>query len=131
MNWSSAGNFSYATSFAQPILLSAAFDDHLIEAVATAISTEVRAFSNVSRIGINIWTPNINLYCDPRWGRGAETLGEDSFRIKNYVLHLLKGLEAPIDGKMKLIATCKHLAAYDLEDWNGNMRYGFNAKVST
>jgi beta-D-xylosidase 4 len=62
--------------------MSAAFDDELIHAVAETVSTEARAFSNVGRAGLDYWTPNINPYKDPRWGRGSETPGEDPFRIK-------------------------------------------------
>ena len=64
--------FAYATSFASPILLSAAFDDDLVKEVATVISTEARAFSNAGRAALDFWTPNINPYKDPRWGRGSE-----------------------------------------------------------
>ncbi len=55
-----------------PILLSAAFDDDLIEQIADVVSTEARAFSNAGRAGLDFWTPNINPYKDPRWGRGSE-----------------------------------------------------------
>jgi xylan 1,4-beta-xylosidase len=79
VTFASSGNFSYATSFPQPIVMSAAFDDALIEAVATVISTEARAFNNDNRAGLDYWTPNINPYRDPRWGRGQETPGEDAF----------------------------------------------------
>jgi beta-D-xylosidase 4 len=50
--------------------MGAAFDDELIFDVATVISTEARAFSNANRLGLDVWTPNINPYRDPRWGRG-------------------------------------------------------------
>ncbi|KAB5578731.1 glycoside hydrolase superfamily, partial [Coniochaeta sp. 2T2.1] len=122
--------FRYATSFANPILMSAAFDDDLIFDVASIVSTEARAFSNAGRAGLDFWTPNINPFKDPRWGRGAETPGEDPFRIKGYVKHLLAGLEGNKTTR-KVIATCKHYAAYDLERWMGVIRYGFNAIVSS
>jgi beta-D-xylosidase 4 len=64
--------FSYATSFATPITLSAAFDDELVRKVADVISTEARAFANAGLAGLDYWTPNINPYKDPRWGRGYE-----------------------------------------------------------
>lgn len=64
--------FSYATSFANPILMSAAFDDDLIFNVADTVSTEARAFSNAGHAGLDFWTPNINPFKDPRWGRGTE-----------------------------------------------------------
>lgn len=55
-------DYSYATSFPQPILMGAAFDDQLIFDVATVVSTEARAFNNGNRSGLNYWTPNINPY---------------------------------------------------------------------
>ena len=67
-----SSSFGYATSFSNPISLSSAFDDELVEKVATVISTEARAFANAGRAGLDWWTPNINPYKDPRWGRGAE-----------------------------------------------------------
>jgi beta-D-xylosidase 4 len=68
--FSDEGDFSYATSFPQPITMGAAFDDQLIMEVATVISTEARAFNNANRTGLDFWTPNINPFRDPRWGRG-------------------------------------------------------------
>lgn len=110
-------NFSAATSFPMPILLSAAFDDALVQNVATAISTEARAFANFGFAGLDFWTPNINPFRDPRWGRGMETPGEDVFRIQGYVLALISGLQGGINPDFfRIIATCKHFAAYDIEN---------------
>jgi beta-D-xylosidase 4 len=85
VDFANSGNFSSATSFPQPILMGAAFDDELIEAVATVVSTEARAFNNDGRAGLgefrevvdvsivrltivqDFWTPNINPFKDPRW----------------------------------------------------------------
>lgn len=112
-------NCAAATSFANPITLSAAYDDLLVRAVADVVSTEARAFSNGGCAGLDYWTPNINPYKDPRWGRGAETPGEDAFRIKQYVKSLIDGLEQPtLRGTRKIIATCKHYAAYDVRARN-------------
>ncbi|GAP88206.1 putative glycoside hydrolase family 3 protein [Rosellinia necatrix] len=127
--FSAAGEYSGATSFASPILMSAAFDDELIHAVADIVSTEARAFSNAGRAGLDYWTPNINPYKDPRWGRGSETPGEDPFRIKEYVKALIDGLQG-VENTTKVIATCKHYAAYDLERWHGLTRYQFDAIVT-
>ncbi|KAI3318497.1 glycoside hydrolase family 3 protein [Xylariaceae sp. AK1471] len=124
-----SGEYASATSFASPILMSAAFDDELIHAVAESVSTEARAFSNAGRAGLDYWTPNINPYKDPRWGRGSETPGEDPFRIKNYVKALIDGLQGT-ENTTKVIATCKHYAAYDLERWHGIKRYDFDAIVT-
>ncbi|KAJ7729691.1 glycoside hydrolase family 3 protein [Mycena maculata] len=126
-----SGNFSHATSFPEPILMSAAFDDEMIKAVATVISTEARAFNNAGRAGLDYFTPNINPFRDPRWGRGQETPGEDPFRIAQYVFNLIQGLQGGIDpAQFKIVADCKHFAGYDIEDWEGNLRYAFNAIIS-
>ncbi|KAJ9645248.1 hypothetical protein H2199_003254 [Coniosporium tulheliwenetii] len=74
VNFSTSGNYSYATSFPQPILLGAAFDDALVNSVATIISIEARAFNNDGRAGLDFWTPNINPFKDPRWGRGQDAV---------------------------------------------------------
>ncbi|KIJ31884.1 glycoside hydrolase family 3 protein [Sphaerobolus stellatus SS14] len=133
VSFAASGNFSYATSFPQPITMSAAFHDSLIKDVASVISTEARAFNNFDRAGIDFFTPNINPFRDPRWGRGQETPGEDPFRISQYVFNLIQGLQGGIDPEpfFKVGADCKHFAAYDIEDWEGNVRYGFNAVVSS
>ena len=110
-------NFSAATSFPMPITLSAAFNDDLVEDVATIISTESRAFANSGFAGLDFWTPNINPFRDPRWGRGMETPGEDAYRIQQYVYKLISGFEGGVDAQFKrTLATCKHFAAYDIEN---------------
>ncbi|ESZ91881.1 glycoside hydrolase family 3 protein [Sclerotinia borealis F-4128] len=126
-------NYSYSTSFPQPILMGASFDDELIHNVASQISTEARAFSNANRFGLNYWTPNINPYKDPRWGRGQETPGEDPFHVSSYVNALVTGLQGGLDDLpyKKGVATCKHYAGYDLEDGGGAIRYGFDAIISS
>lgn len=128
VSFTPSGEFSHATSFASPILLSAAFDDDLVRSVADTISTEARAYSNAGKAGLDYWTPNINPYKDPRWGRGSETPGEDPFRIKGYVKALIDGLQGA-ENITKVISTCKHYAAYDLERWEGITRYDFDAIV--
>ncbi|KAH9913342.1 beta-xylosidase [Epithele typhae] len=132
VNFSQSGDFSSATSFPQPILMGAAFDDPLIHAVATIIGTEARAFSNIGRAGLDYWTPNINPFKDPRWGRGQETPGEDPFHLAQYVYNLIVGLQGGLDPKpyFKIVADCKHFAAYDLDNWEGIQRFGFNAIVT-
>ncbi|KAG5654647.1 hypothetical protein H0H81_009895 [Sphagnurus paluster] len=131
VTFSSSGNFTSATSFPQPILMGAAFDDPLIKAVATVISTEARAFNNFGRAGLDFWTPNINPFKDPRWGRGQETPGEDPYHLSQYVYNLIDGLQGGINPKtFKVVADCKHFAGYDLEDWQGTTRHDFNALVS-
>ncbi|KAK1090299.1 hypothetical protein LTR48_008566 [Friedmanniomyces endolithicus] len=122
VNFTDAGEYSYATSFPMPILFSAAFDDPMVQDIATVISTEARAYSNVARAGLDFFTPNINPFKDPRWGRGSETPGEDPTRIQGYVRSLLIGLEGTDDGafntsgsgQKKMIATCKHFVSHGL-----------------
>lgn len=135
---SAGGEFAYATSFAQPILTAAAFDDDAIEEIATVISTEARAFNNAGRAGLDFFTPNINPYRDPRWGRGQETPGEDPFRTSEYARRLLLGLEGGQTPKVKkVLATCKHFVGYDLEQaqsYNGFQyynRFAYNAVIDT
>jgi beta-D-xylosidase 4 len=134
VHFAPSGEFSSATSFANPITISAAFDDELVERIGKAIGTEGRAFANAGRAGLDFWTPNINPFKDPRWGRGLETPGEDPFRVSQYVKHLLKGMEwasyEPSDARgRQIIATCKHFASYDLERWEGIVRQKFDAQV--
>ncbi|KAI5370575.1 putative glycoside hydrolase, family 3, glycoside hydrolase family 3 domain, immunoglobulin [Septoria linicola] len=130
VNFSDTGDFRYATSFPQPILMGAAFDDELIKDVASVISTEARAFNNFDRAGLDFWTPNINPFKDPRWGRGQETPGEDPFHLSSYVHNLIQGLQGDDAKYRKVTATCKHFAGYDMEDWNGNLRYQFDAHIT-
>ena len=86
MSFAAAGEeFSHATSFPMPILLSAAFDDDLIHKVASVIGDEARAFGNGGRSGLDFWTPNINPYKDPRWGRGAE-VGQSMPRLFPWIV---------------------------------------------
>ncbi|KAK2012165.1 glycosyl hydrolase family 3 N terminal domain-containing protein [Colletotrichum eremochloae] len=124
------GNFSYATSFPQPIVLGSAFDDELVRAVGEVVSKEARAFSNHGRSGLDLYSPNINAFKDPRWGRGQESPGEDPFHLQNYVAAMLTGLEGD-DPSKKVIATCKHYAANDFENYKGVDRAGFDANITT
>ncbi|KAF9262901.1 beta-xylosidase [Marasmius fiardii PR-910] len=126
-------DFSLATSFPAPITLGAGFDDELVNAAATIISTEARAFNNFNRSGLDFFTPNINPFKDPRWGRGQETPGEDPFHIAQYVFQYVTGLQGGIAPTpyLKVMADCKHWAAYDLEDTpSGITRHTFDAQVS-
>nr|XP_036589922.1 glycoside hydrolase family 3 protein [Colletotrichum truncatum]KAF6801927.1 glycoside hydrolase family 3 protein [Colletotrichum truncatum] len=127
--FASRGNFSYATSFPQPIVLGSAFDDELVRRVGEIVSKETRAFSNAGRSGLDLYSPNINAFKDPRWGRGQETPGEDPFHLQNYVSAMLTGLEGDGTSK-KVIATCKHYAANDFENYNGVDRSGFDANIT-
>ncbi|KAK2798989.1 hypothetical protein FQN51_007217 [Onygenales sp. PD_10] len=126
--------FDSATSFPQPIGIGAAFDDGLVYEIASVVSTEARAFSNAGRAGLDFWTPNINPFKDPRWGRGQETPGEDPYHLQRYVAQLLAGLEGTRDETSpykKVAACCKHYTAYDLEGtMDGVNRHNFDALVT-
>ena len=125
------GDFPAASSFPMPINLGATFNLSLVHRVASAISTEARAFSNHGQAGLTFFTPNINIFRDPRWGRGQETPGEDPFLTSQYVYALIQGLQGGSDERyLKIAATCKHFDAYDLEKWNGTDRHHFDAKVT-
>ncbi|XP_009762535.1 beta-xylosidase/alpha-L-arabinofuranosidase 2-like [Nicotiana sylvestris] len=122
-----------ATSFPQPILTSASFNETLFETIGKAVSTEARAMYNVGLAGLTYWSPNVNIYRDPRWGRGQETPGEDPTLASKYGVAYVKGLQQRDDGKkdmLKVASCCKHYTAYDVDDWKGIQRYNFNAKVT-
>ncbi len=131
MNFSASGDFSSATSFPEPILTAAAFDDELVHQIASIIGKEARAFNNAGRAGLDYFTPNINPFKDPRWGRGQETPGEDPYHTSQYVYNLILGVQGGLDPAKYLIAAdCKHFAGYDLEIWEGVSRFSFDAIIS-
>ncbi|KAK1585966.1 glycosyl hydrolase family 3 N terminal domain-containing protein [Colletotrichum navitas] len=107
--------FGHATSFPLPILTAASFDDDLFNAIGQVIGKEGRAFSNYGYAGFNFWTPNMNAFRDPRWGRGQETPGEDVLVVSNYVQSYVTGLQGGDPTDKVIIAACKHFAAYDIE----------------
>ncbi|KAG2118306.1 glycoside hydrolase family 3 protein [Suillus clintonianus] len=133
VNFSTSGEFSYATSFPQPILMGAAFDDELIKSVGSVVGMEGRAFNNYGLAGLDFFAPNINPFKDPRWGRGQETPGEDPYHLAQYVYNLVVGLQGGVDPEpyYQVVSTCKHFAGYDLDDWDGNFRFGFNAVITS
>jgi len=109
-----------ATVFPQAIGLSATFDQDLMFRVADAISDEARAkhnffvANNVRSIytGLTFWTPNINIFRDPRWGRGQETYGEDPFLTGRMAVNFIKGLQGNDPKYLKTVATAKHYAVH-------------------
>ena len=123
------GDFKTATSFPMPILMASAFDDDLIFKIASVIGQEARAFGNNGKSGLDYWTPNVNPFRDPRWGRGSETPGEDVARVNGYTAAFIRGMEGN-KTQRQIIATCKHYAGYDLEAWGGVDRHNFNAKIT-
>ncbi|KAK4159859.1 glycoside hydrolase [Cladorrhinum sp. PSN259] len=123
------GQFNAATQFPQAITTAATFNDPLIERIGVIISTEARAFANAGRSHLDFWTPNVNPFRDPRWGRGHETPGEDAFRNKKWAEAFIRGMQGP-GPTHRVLATCKHYVAYDLEQSGSTTRFNFNAKVS-
>jgi beta-glucosidase len=110
-----------ATVFPQAIGLAATFDDALLLKDADAISTEFRAKYNASRgkdgstawyKGLTVWSPNINIFRDPRWGRGQETYGEDPYLTSRMGLAFVKGLQGDDPKYLKTVATPKHFAVH-------------------
>ncbi|GAV89979.1 Glyco_hydro_3 domain-containing protein/Glyco_hydro_3_C domain-containing protein/Fn3-like domain-containing protein, partial [Cephalotus follicularis] len=122
-----------ATSFPQVILTAASFNVSLFEAIGKVVSTEARAMYNVGLAGLTFWSPNVNIFRDPRWGRGQETPGEDPLLSSKYASGYVRGLQQTDDGdpdRLKVAACCKHYTAYDLDNWKGVDRYHFNAVVT-
>ncbi|MCX6321738.1 MAG: glycoside hydrolase family 3 C-terminal domain-containing protein, partial [Bacteroidia bacterium] len=109
-----------ATSFPQAIGLGATWDQDLIFRVSTTISDEARAkyhefIRNGSRKiyqGLTFWSPNVNIFRDPRWGRGQETYGEDPFLTGKIAVQFVKGLQGDDPKYFKTIATLKHFAVH-------------------
>uniref|UniRef100_A0A0E0F4W7 Fibronectin type III-like domain-containing protein n=1 Tax=Oryza meridionalis TaxID=40149 RepID=A0A0E0F4W7_9ORYZ len=120
-----------ATSFPQVIHTAAAFDDGLWFRIGQAIGKEGRAFYNLGQAeGLAMWSPNVNIFRDPRWGRGQETPGEDPTTASKYGAAFVKGLQGSSLTNLQTSACCKHITAYDIEEWKGISRYNFNAKVT-
>lgn len=109
-----------ATVFPQAIGMAATFDQDLIFRIGTAVSDEARAKHNyfvqndVRSIytGLTFWSPNINIFRDPRWGRGQETYGEDPFLTGRMAVNFIKGLQGDDKKYFKVIATAKHYAVH-------------------
>jgi len=109
-----------ATVFPQAIGMSATFDSNLMLRIGTAISDEARAkynyfqSNNITSIytGLTFWTPNINIFRDPRWGRGQETYGEDPFLTGTMAVNFINGLQGNDPKYLKTIATSKHYAVH-------------------
>jgi len=123
-----------ATIFPQAIGMAATFDDHLLKQAANVISTEARAKYNLSAakgqhlqyMGLTFWSPNINIFRDPRWGRGQETYGEDPFLTAQMGIAYVQGMQGNDPLHLKVAATAKHFVAHSGPE--GERDY-FNAKV--
>ena len=125
-----------ATVFPQPIGIAASFDVPLTEQVFTVVSDEGRVKNRLAREtgvagwyqGLTFWTPNINIFRDPRWGRGMETYGEDPYLTGQMGMAVVRGLQGDPDAPvLKAHACAKHLAVHSGLEAN---RHRFNAEVS-
>lgn len=124
-----------ATVFPQTIGLAATWDKDLIYQVSSAISDEARAkFDNFSKNdkrgiyqGLNFWTPNINIFRDPRWGRGMETYGEDPYLTGTLASSFIRGIQGNNPKYYKAIATVKHFVVHSGPE---STRHSFDAEVS-
>lgn len=122
--------FLGATQFPQVITTASSFNDTLWEKIGEVVSNEARAMYNGGKAGLTFWSPNVNIFRDPRWGRGQETPGEDPALSARYAVRYVRGLQGNVGNRLKVAACCKHYTAYDLDNWNGVDRFHFNAKVS-
>jgi beta-glucosidase len=111
----------YATVFPQAIGMAATFDEPLMHKIASAISTEFRAkyYANLRPdgstdwyYGLTVWSPNINIFRDPRWGRGQETYGEDPFLTSRLGVAFVEGLQGNDPKYLKTVATPKHFGVH-------------------
>lgn len=142
------------TTFGQVIGLAASFDAELWGAVASKIGDEAAAFRAQGHAFLTWWSPNINIFRDPRWGRGQvtsaaprpladppptrptllappqETAGEDPHLTSRYAEAFVQGLQGPDPDHPRLAATCKHFDAYSFETAAGVPRTAFNARVA-
>ena len=124
-----------ATVFPQPIGLAATFDEELVFRVAKAISSEARAKFNIAQTtgnysryaGLTFWSPNVNLFRDPRWGRGMETYGEDPYLQALLGTAFVKGLQGDGAGHLQAAACAKHFAVHSGPE---ELRHEFDAVVS-
>lgn len=124
-----------ATVFPQAISLAATFDEDFLEEVADAISTEGRAKFNAQQKyddldiykGLTFWSPNVNIFRDPRWGRGHETFGEDPYLSSRLGVRFVEGIQGHDENYMKAAACAKHFAVHSGPE---DLRHEFDARAS-
>ena len=129
------GRASAATVFPQAIGIGATFDGDLAYRVSNAISDEARALYNATSEkgnfnrynGLTFWTPNINIFRDPRWGRGQETYGEDPYLMSLIGVAFVKGLQGDDPDHLKTAACAKHFAVHSGPE---QVRHEFNATAT-
>ncbi len=137
--WSEAlhgvANSGYATVFPQAIGMAATWDPAVVQQMGDIISTEGRAkFDQAQRednhrifYGLTFWSPNINIFRDPRWGRGQETYGEDPYLTGRMGTAFIEGVQGPDPDHPKAVATSKHFAVHSGPE---SQRHTFDAVVS-
>lgn len=124
-----------ATNFPQSIGLAASFDKELVRQVADVIGTEARAKYNEAQrdgdhrrfAGLTFWSPNVNIFRDPRWGRGQETFGEDPYLTSRLGVEFTRGLQGNDPRFLKVDATPKHFAVHSGPEQE---RHHFDARIS-
>jgi hypothetical protein len=124
-----------ATLFPQAIAMAATFDCDLVKQAAEAISDEARAKHHAAvekgnrrqYMGLTFWTPNVNIFRDPRWGRGQETWGEDPFLTSKMGVAFVEGLQGDHPRYLKIAACAKHYAVHSGPE---KIRHEFNAQVN-
>ena len=131
------GRNGIATVFPQAIGMAASFDAPLLHKVADAIATEARAKNreyteahngdSANYTGLSFWSPNINIFRDPRWGRGQETYGEDPFLTGRMAVAYIQGLQGDDPKYAKALACAKHFAVHSGPE---NTRHVYNAQPS-
>ena len=126
------GRNGFATVFPITMSMASSWNHELLEDVFTAVSDEARAKNQEAKQrgkmkryqGLSFWTPNINIFRDPRWGRGQETYGEDPYLTTKMGLAVVRGLEGPKGSKYRKLLSCaKHYAVHSGPEWN---RHSFN-----
>jgi beta-glucosidase len=131
------GRNGIATVFPQAIGMAASFDPVVLHKVADAIATEGRAKNreyteanhgdSTNYTGLSFWAPNINIFRDPRWGRGQETYGEDTFLTGRMAVAYIQGLQGDDPKYVKAMACAKHFAVHSGPE---NVRHSFDAEPS-
>lgn len=121
-------NTTGVTVFPEPIGMAASFNDELLLEVFNTVSDEMRGvYNNIRESGgedsrfhsLSVWTPNINIFRDPRWGRGQETYGEDPYLMERMGISVVRGLQGPDSTKYrKLYACVKHFAVHSGPEWS-------------
>jgi beta-glucosidase len=125
----------YATNFPQVIGMAATWDTDLVHRMGQTISTEARAKYNQAMrhdqhemfFGLTFWAPNVNIFRDPRWGRGQETYGEDPFLTSRMGVAFVTGMQGDDPQHFRVVSTPKHYAVHSGPEL---LRHGFNVDVS-